>query len=147
MICSVTPVEVQLWPTSEETVTESNTSTESADTKTVTSEISPGDEQRKEISSDSKMSGNKVPNVTLGDNFSGEQKILVRKMLAEESNSCASDDDDIGYTPELELEVQLSDQKPVQRNHISVPCPLYPDIKQYALVEDLLNQGFITKPK
>ena len=66
-------------------------------------------------------------------------------MLAEESDSFASDDNDIGYAPELELEIQLSDQKPVQKNYISVPHPLYPKIKQY--VEDLLNWGFITKSK
>ena len=79
----------------------------------------------------------KVPNVTLGNNFSEEQKILVRKILAEESDSFASDDDDIGYAPELEFEIELSDQKPVQKNYISVQQPLYPEIKQY--VEDLLN--------
>ena len=145
MVRSVTPVEVQLRPTSKETVTENNTSTESDDTKTVTSEISSVDEKGKETSSDSKISENKVPNVTLGDNLSEEQKILVRKMFAEESDSFASDDDDIGYAPELELEIQLSNQKPVQKNYISVPRPLYPEIKQY--VEDLLNRGFITESK
>ena len=45
MVRSVTPVEVQLPPTSKETVTENNTSTESADTRTVTSEISSVDEK------------------------------------------------------------------------------------------------------
>ena len=117
----------------------------SADTKTVTSEISSVDEKGRETSSDSKISENKVPNVTLGDNLSEEQNTLVRKMLAEESDSLASDDDDIGYAPEPEFEIQLSDQKPVQKNYISVPCPLYPEIKQY--VEVLLNRGFITKSK
>ena len=140
MVYSVTSVEVQLQPTLKETVTENNTSTESVDTKTVTSEISSVDEKRKETSSDSKISENKVSNVTPGDNLSEEQKIVVRKMLAEESDSFATDDADMGYAPELELEIQLSDQKPVQNNYISVPCPLYPNIKLY--VEDLLNQGF-----
>ena len=70
MVRSVTPVEVQLPPTSKETVTENNTSTESADTRTVTSEISSVDEKGRETSSDSKISENKVPNVTLGDNLS-----------------------------------------------------------------------------
>ena len=107
--------------------------------------ISSTDEKGREISSDSKINENKVPHVTLSDNLSEEQKILVRKMLAEESDSFASDDDDIGYTPEMELEIQLSDQKPVQKNYISIPCPLYPEINHYA--EDLLNRGFITKFK
>ena len=66
-------------------------------------------------------------------------------MLAEESDSFASDDDDIGYAPELELGIQLSDQKPVQKNYISVPRPLYPEIEQY--VEDVLNRGFRAKSK
>ena len=51
----------------------------------------------------------------------------------------------IGYAPELELEIKLLDQKPVEKNYINVPRPLYPEIKQY--VEDLLNRGFITKSK
>ena len=131
MLRFVTPVEVQLRPTSKETVTENNTSPESADTKTVVSEISLVDEKERETSSDSKISESKVPNVTLGDNLSEEQTIFVRKMLAGESDLFASDGDDIGYAPEQELEIQLSDQKPVQKNYISVPCPLYPEMKQY----------------
>ena len=115
MVHSVTPVDVQLRPTSKETVTENNTSTESADTETVRSEISSVDEKGREISSDSKISEDMVPIVTLGDNFSEEQKMSGRKMLAEESDSFASDDDDVGYALEQELEIQLSDQKPVQR--------------------------------
>ena len=66
-------------------------------------------------------------------------------MLAEASDSFASDDDGIGYTPELTLEIRLSDQKPVQKNYISVLCPVYQEIKQH--VENLLTQGFITKFK
>ena len=122
MVLSVTQAEVQLRPTSEENVTENNTSTESADTKTVTSQISSVDEK-----------------------VSEEQKILVRKMLAEESDSFASDKDEIGYAPEMELEIQLSDKTSVRKNYISVLRQLYQEIKQY--VEDLLNQGFITKSK
>ena len=45
MVHSVTQVEVQLRPTWKETVTENSTSTESADTKTVTSEINSVDEK------------------------------------------------------------------------------------------------------
>ena len=66
-------------------------------------------------------------------------------MLAEESDSFANDDDDIGYGPEMKLEIQLLDQKPIQKNYISVLRPLYQEIKQY--VEDLLNWGFITNSK
>ena len=50
MVLSVTP---KRKPTSKETVTENSISRESADTKTVTSEISSVDEKGREISADS----------------------------------------------------------------------------------------------
>ena len=81
IVRSVTPVEVQLRPTSKETVTDNYTSTESADTKTVASESSSVNEKEMETSSDNKISENKVLNVTLGDNLSEEQKLWSERCL------------------------------------------------------------------
>ena len=54
-------------------------------------------------------------------------------------------DKDIGCIPDLEMEINLKNQKPVQKKYTSVPRSLYPEVKQY--IEDLLNQNFINKSK
>ena len=78
--------------------------------------------------------------------FSGltvEQRNKAREMLLEESESFACDDDDIGYTPNLRLNINLSDPTPVQKNYTSIPRPLYQEVKHH--IEDLLNKQFIAK--
>lgn len=37
----------------------------------------------------------------------------------------------------LELEIQLKDNEPVQKNYISIPKPLYGEVKEY--LEDLIS--------
>ena len=54
-------------------------------------------------------------------------------------------DDDVGCVPELEMDIGLTSDQPVQKNYISTPRPLYPEVKGY--IEDLLNRGFIRKSK
>ena len=54
-------------------------------------------------------------------------------------------DDDVGCVPELEMDIGLTSDQPVQKNYISIPRPLYPEVKGY--IEDLLNRGFIRKSK
>ena len=64
-------------------------------------------------------------------------------MLREESDVFAKNDDDVGCVPDLQMKIQLEDDKPVQKNYLSIPRPLYPEVKQY--LEDLLNRKFIKK--
>ena len=64
-------------------------------------------------------------------------------MLREESGSFAKSDDDIGAAPDLTLDIKLSDQTPVQKSYLSIPHPLYNEVKNY--IEDLLNRNFIAK--
>ena len=41
------------------------------------------------------------------------------------------------------MKINFSDNRPVEKNYAGHPNTLYPELKAY--VEDLLNQGFITK--
>ena len=45
--------------------------------------------------------------------------------------------------PDLELDLDLEDQTPVQKKYVAVPKPLYPEVKAH--LEDLLNRNFIKK--
>ena len=75
--------------------------------------------------------------------LSEEQRIIVRKMLEEESESFSITNNDVGTVEELQVEINLTDSIPVQKKDISIPIPLYAEVKQY--VEDLLNRGWIQK--
>ena len=43
------------------------------------------------------------------------------------------------------MNINLTDNVPVQKTYTAVPRPLYPEVKQY--VEDLLNRGWIQKSR
>ena len=66
---------------------------------------------------------------------------MALKLFMEETGSFAKDDNDVGYIPDLELDLDLEDQTPVQKNYAAVPKPLYPEVKAY--IEDSLNRNFI----
>ena len=63
------------------------------------------------------------------------QKEIARKLLREECHSFAKS----------ELEINLSDERPVQKNCTAVPKPLYGEVRNH--VEDLLNRGWIKHSK
>lgn len=68
---------------------------------------------------------------------------MALKLLTERADSFAKDDNDVGCIPDLELDLDLEDQTPVQKNYVAVPKPLYPEVKAH--IEDLLNQNFIKR--
>ena len=84
-----------------------------------------------------------VPKVVLGETLTESQKDSVTRMLKEEAASFAKDDQDGGCIPDLQLKIELTDKTPVQKSYVSVPRPLYPEVKAY--IEDLLNRGWIKK--
>ena len=84
------------------------------------------------------------PDVDLGD-LSEDQKMVVINMSREEADSFSKNDDDIGCAEGLQLNINLSDSHPVQKNYTAIPKPLYQEVKQY--VEDLLNRGWIRKSR
>ena len=71
------------------------------------------------------------------------QKDVALKILTAEADSFARDDSDVGCIRDLELNLDLEDQTPVQKNYVAGPKPLYPEVKAY--IEDLLNRDFIRK--
>ena len=85
-----------------------------------------------------------TPDVDLED-LTEDQKIAVVTMLREEAESFSKDDDDVGCAEDLQLKINLSDNRPVQKNYTSIPKPLYSEVKQY--VEDLLNRGWVRKSR
>ena len=74
-----------------------------------------------------------------------KQKLAAVKMLLEEESSFAKGDNDIGCATDLQLEINLTDTKPVQKKYTSIPRPLFPEVKQY--IEDLLNKQWIKKSR
>jgi hypothetical protein len=72
-----------------------------------------------------------------------EQRNLASKLLVEQADAFAEDDDHVGHIPNLQMNIRLNDTKPVQKNYVAVPRPLYPEVKAY--IEDFLNRNFIRK--
>ena len=72
-----------------------------------------------------------------------EQKSQAIQMLNEEKDSFSQSEEDIGVIKDLELDIKLKDDIPVQKDYLSIPRPLYPEVKHY--LEDLLNKKFIAR--
>ena len=75
--------------------------------------------------------------------FTLEQVSMIRQMLQEECSSFLSDENDLGYAHDLELDIQSEDKTLVGQAYRSVPPPLYQELKDYIL--DMLNKGFTKK--
>ena len=71
------------------------------------------------------------------------EQLSVREMLRQ--GAFARNDDDVGCVENLELDIQLKDNEPVQKNYISIPKPLYGQVKEY--LEDLINRNWISKSR
>lgn len=75
--------------------------------------------------------------------LTAEEKEQAKRLLLEEAEAFLRSDDDVGCISELEMNIKLTSDQPVQKNYLSIPRPLYPEVKGY--IEDLLNRGFIRK--
>ena len=71
------------------------------------------------------------------------EQLIVREMLRQEAGAFARNGDDVGCVENLELEIQLKDHEPVHKNYISIPKPLYGEVKEY--LEGLITQNWICK--
>lgn len=71
------------------------------------------------------------------------QRKIAREMLREESASFSRSENDIGCIEKLQLSISLKDPEPVVRTYMSVPKPLYEEMKNYLM--DLITQGWIEK--
>ena len=82
------------------------------------------------------------PPVNLSHLSEPEQEV-VRQMLRDESASFSKTDDDIGCIDKLQLSISLKDTEPVAKTYLSVPKPLYQEMKDY--LSDLIAQGWVEK--
>ncbi|KAI3372258.1 hypothetical protein L3Q82_022771, partial [Scortum barcoo] len=73
--------------------------------------------------------------------LTADQRRVVRQMLREECHSFSRSDNDIGCNEQLKMSISLKDSEPVQRTYMSVPKPLYQEMKGY--FHDLIAQGWV----
>jgi transposase InsO family protein len=71
------------------------------------------------------------------------QRRDVNKMLREEAGAFSKDDSDMGCIKDLKMHIRLKDDQPVQKSYMSVPPPLYTEVKNY--LKDLIGRGWIEK--
>ena len=77
--------------------------------------------------------------------LTGEEEEAARKMLLEEKDSFSKHADDIGDAKELQMELNTTDEIPVQKNYITIQKPLYQEVKNH--IQNLLNRNWITESK
>lgn len=141
LVKSVTPLEVTRKEEENGSEENSEHSDDSADEQGENKYFSTGVPIRPE---DSSTLTNTLREVDLKD-LTEAQKTVAAKMLREEADSFSNSDDDVGCAEDLQLKINLSDNRPVQKSYVAVPKPLYPEVKQY--VEDLLNRGWVRKSR
>ena len=64
-------------------------------------------------------------------------------MLLQEHESFTKTDDEIGCIKELELDIKINDDTPVQKKYSSFPRPLFLEVEAY--LQDLVKHSFIRK--
>ena len=67
----------------------------------------------------------RLPDVDLSG-LTPEQRREATKMLYEEADSFAMDDEDVGCIEGLQMNIRLTDDQPIQKNYLSIPRPLFP---------------------
>ena len=83
-----------------------------------------------------------IPPVDLA-HLSVLQRQTAEKMLAEEADAFARNEQDLGCIPSLQMHLTLNDPNPVQKTYMGVPPPLMKEVKEY--LRDLISRGWITK--
>ena len=99
---------------------------------------------RNDLSSDDKQFYQFVSEVEFPE-LSAQESEVAKTMLFEEKEAFGRHADDIGSVPELQLDLQTTDETPVQRNYNSIPKPLYSDVKKH--IQTLLDKKWIQKSK
>ena len=70
---------------------------------------------------------------------------MVKEVLYAESGAFARDSNDIGCIPSLKMEINVKDDFPTNRAYVSIPKPLYKEVKEY--IQELLVKGWIVKSR
>ena len=135
LVCSITPVDVKCKPFSDDVKTSDAETSGSQSSVTRAPDETP-------TASASLSNELDVSEIDL-EGLTPEQKSQAIQMLNEEKDSFSQSEEDIGMIKDLELDIKLKDDIPVQKNYLSIPRLLYPEVKHY--LEDLLNKKFIAR--
>ena len=71
-----------------------------------------------------------IDQIDLSD-LTSDQVAVARKMLTEEVDSFSHNNQKVGYAPGLELDIKLTDDKPVEKNYASRPRSLYGEVRGF----------------
>ena len=63
-----------------------------------------------------------LPEVDLSG-LTAEQKEQTKQLLLEEADAFAMSDDDVSCVLELEMDIKMTSDQPVQKNYLSIPRP------------------------
>lgn len=85
-----------------------------------------------------------IPPVDLS-HWSTDRQRQVKELLTAESAAFSRNDEDMGCIQELQMDIKVSDYNPVQKNYISIPRPMYREVKEY--LSDLIARGWIKRSK
>jgi transposase InsO family protein len=77
------------------------------------------------------------------DHLTPEQRAEIEQLLWEECDLFARNDTDIGEIPELQMDIKLTDEIPVNEAYRHLPRKLYDDVKTY--LNDLIINGWIAE--
>ena len=86
-----------------------------------------------------------VDKLELGGDLSKEEQRQIKEMLFEERDAFAMSENDIGDAKDLKMEINTSDETPVQKTYNAIPRPLFHEVKCH--IQDMVNRGWITKSK
>ena len=75
------------------------------------------------------------------DDVVEEERASVLELLEEEGEVFSRSKNDIGFVPDFELEIRLTDEAPFGEAYRKIPGPLYQEVKNH--VNDLLANGWI----
>ena len=114
LVQSVTPVEVKLQERVETTINSVSATVESDETKQASQSTS-----REE--NDSKVELPKHLKAISLDGLTSQQRALAVTMLKEHQDSFAKDDSDVGSVQELQMNISLKDNTPVQKTMLQYP--------------------------
>ena len=114
LVQSVTPVEVKLQERVDKTINSVSATVESDETKQASQFTS-----REE--NDSKDELPKHLKAISLDGLTSQQRALAVKMLKEHQDSFAEDDSDVGSVQELQMNISLKDNTPVQKTMLQYP--------------------------
>ena len=93
-----------------------------------------------EVSADEKW----LPPVQL-DHLSGKEREIAEEILREQCDVFCRDKNDHGDVPDMEMELHLTDNVPVQVPHRHIPRPLYDEVKNF--INDLIANKWIRESK